>query len=426
MKAMAPNPDNRYSNADEMLADLEEFRKNPTINFDYNVSDFMPEDDSDGDKTQIRTVSAVRSHDSRTKAHMDSTRIHQRLYEEEQEEEDGDRGGFPWPIVGAVAGILIFVFVVLFFLYRTVFSNFFDDPVNPTDGRVPNLIGSVYEEIKDDKDLLGDFKVVVGESQDHDTAQPGTIIDQDPEPNSQVQDGETEITVTVSNGPKQIVMIDLSNMEYMEAYMALQDMGLKNYTTDYEYNDDVKKNHVISFTPYKDLPVTPDTEVHLVISKGPKVEAFEMPDFAGKTREQVESQAQMMNLRVEYAVSVFSETVPKDWVVSQYPVKNTMVEEGDTVRIQLSKGPDPSLEPPKPPKPAEVTKEITIPLPEHMDGGIVKLTVMLDGMVILEENFDTAMDVSTPPLTITAPAGSTKTVTYYYDGILSGNIPLEF
>ncbi len=36
MKAMALNPDERYSNATEMLADMEEFRKNPSILFDFN------------------------------------------------------------------------------------------------------------------------------------------------------------------------------------------------------------------------------------------------------------------------------------------------------------------------------------------------------------------------------------------------------
>ncbi|MFI3251090.1 MAG: protein kinase, partial [Eubacteriales bacterium] len=35
MRAMAPNPDNRYSSAEEMLESLEEFRKNPEVNFDY-------------------------------------------------------------------------------------------------------------------------------------------------------------------------------------------------------------------------------------------------------------------------------------------------------------------------------------------------------------------------------------------------------
>lgn len=39
MRAMAPNPDNRYPSADAMLADLEEFRKNPNINLDYGPGD---------------------------------------------------------------------------------------------------------------------------------------------------------------------------------------------------------------------------------------------------------------------------------------------------------------------------------------------------------------------------------------------------
>ena len=42
MKAMAPNVENRYASADAMLSDLEEFRKNPSINFEYTPSDLFP------------------------------------------------------------------------------------------------------------------------------------------------------------------------------------------------------------------------------------------------------------------------------------------------------------------------------------------------------------------------------------------------
>ena len=56
MKAMAPNPDDRYLSANEMLADLEEFRKNPNINFDYNSAEFAPEEVPEEEYTQIRTV----------------------------------------------------------------------------------------------------------------------------------------------------------------------------------------------------------------------------------------------------------------------------------------------------------------------------------------------------------------------------------
>ena len=82
MKAMAPNPDNRYPSADAMLADLEEFRKNPSINFDYDVSEFVPEEPEEGAMTQIRTPhTPVRSR-------VPEPEPRRRRYEEPEEEED--------------------------------------------------------------------------------------------------------------------------------------------------------------------------------------------------------------------------------------------------------------------------------------------------------------------------------------------------
>ena len=43
MKAMAPQLDRRYRTADEMIRDLEDFRKNPEINFDYDLLDLRGE-----------------------------------------------------------------------------------------------------------------------------------------------------------------------------------------------------------------------------------------------------------------------------------------------------------------------------------------------------------------------------------------------
>ena len=51
MKAMASDVNQRYISADAMLADLEEFRKNPSINFDYTPADLLT---GDGDEpTQV-------------------------------------------------------------------------------------------------------------------------------------------------------------------------------------------------------------------------------------------------------------------------------------------------------------------------------------------------------------------------------------
>ncbi|MEG0441434.1 MAG: protein kinase, partial [Oscillospiraceae bacterium] len=55
-KAMATNMDQRYVSADAMLADLEEFRKNPSINFDYSTDDLRL--DANGDEPTRKISSA--------------------------------------------------------------------------------------------------------------------------------------------------------------------------------------------------------------------------------------------------------------------------------------------------------------------------------------------------------------------------------
>ena len=88
MKAMAPNPDNRYPSADAMLADLEEFRKNPNINFDFSPNDFHPEEEEDVDRTQIHTVPPRTSSGRRETPVSRTERQDRRARRIEEEEED--------------------------------------------------------------------------------------------------------------------------------------------------------------------------------------------------------------------------------------------------------------------------------------------------------------------------------------------------
>ena len=84
----------------------------------------------------------------------------------------------------------------------------------------------------------------------------------------------THITVTVSGGPETVNMLDLKNMEYSKAYLAVTEMGLKVATPTYEHDDTIAYNHVISFTPLENNPVPLGTEVHMVVSLGPATETF--------------------------------------------------------------------------------------------------------------------------------------------------------
>ena len=94
MKAMAPDPDNRYLSADDMLADLEEFRKNPDVDFDYDLSEFVPEAEPDEDRTQIRPAPGAHSR-------LEHKSRREEDYSGDREEEDepparGPSGPSPW------------------------------------------------------------------------------------------------------------------------------------------------------------------------------------------------------------------------------------------------------------------------------------------------------------------------------------------
>ena len=117
MKAMAPNPDNRYLSADDMLVDLEEFRKNPNINFDYTSEDLKPGDEP------TRPVPVGPIH-TKEEPHREERRREEqpprprRRVEEDMDDYD-DRRGPVWPILLAVGAIIAFIAGVIWFLWSS-------------------------------------------------------------------------------------------------------------------------------------------------------------------------------------------------------------------------------------------------------------------------------------------------------------------
>ena len=416
MKAMAPNPDNRYSSADEMLADLEEFRKNPNINFDYNVSDFMPEEEPDDDKTRIRTTGSTTSRESRPRTHRQpqhSSGRRSRRYEEDEEEEERRSNSSPWMIVGIVAAIVVFLVGVVFFMTRVLSSTF----TPATLYEVPKVVGENYESAAQDTELLGRFTLVVGETVADEEVEAGTILRQSPEAGSQVGEDVTEITVTISGGPDLIEMVDVTNMEYREAYLKLSGMGLKVATPTYEPSDDVAKDHVISYNPPEGAKLSPGDEVQLVVSSGPQEKTTMVPNLETLTEEKAQSDIRLSNLTVGETERVYDDTVPEGYVVGQYPAAGTEVPEGTTVNLQVSKGPDPDKQP------QEMEKTITVNLPDSESP--VNVQAMVDGQVIFSETKDPTMDLSVD-IPVKGKAGETKTVTIYFDGVQADTREVTF
>ncbi len=446
MRAMASNPNHRYSSADDMLEDLEEFRKNPDISFDYGPFVLESPDLSD-EPTQIVDTGAINS--SIRRGRRSSTRDRYEDDEEDYDEEEEDNGWMP-PLrrragsasaaarkssmrqeqqrrnVIAIAAILIFVVAIFAVIWFTVLSGIFKG--NEPAYEVPDLTGHTLEDLQLDPTLLGEnaglFVVEEGESVADPNAVPGVIVEQEPKAKEKVrQEGDDPIVITVhlSAGPEAFEMPDLKNKEYREARIQLEGLGLEVATPEYDHSDEIARNYIISFTPLEGAMVKPGDTVYLVVSLGKESKPVTLPSFAKMTLERAKSDLDFMNLEFGGAEEVYDDNVPAGQVVSQYPAANTVVEEGSSVKFQVSKGPDPStVAPPSPSQPTPQTKAISVDLPAG--DGTVHVVITVDGTTAYDQMVERSQGTISPQITGT----EIQQVTIYFDGVQYASYPYDF
>ena len=420
MRAMAPNPDNRYPSADAMLADLEEFRKNPNINLDHGPGDLPGDFLDDGERTQILNtaqVNAVRTGGRRGLDHSSAGRSRGtssgRRWEEDEEVEEEPRRRPNWPIIGAVAAILIFVGALMFILFSSLFS----DTLGPNQNsiRVPSVVGMMFDQAKNDQELLGEFTLEqAGEAVSEKPA--GTILDQDPGANSLVSSSGT-IRVTVSSGPAdEVLMPDLTNVPLQSALSQLNGLGEFDidFTSRTDYDDHIPKDSVISTIPAKDQPLTEGTKIYLTISLGKKEETVPMIDLRGMTQEQAEKAIVGLGLPVG-TVDHSSSDMPAGQVWFQSVEPKDEVAPGTKVNIIISTGSAGGSQ--------QNSKTITFNLPDS--GEIVSVQVIdssgntVWGPEEKDTNLEVAVEVTVSgsgteefTLLVNGSAYSTKTVDF--------------
>ena len=96
----------------------------------------------------------------------------------------------------------------------------------------------------------------------------GTVIKQSPVGGGKAPQGST-IDLTVSNGPAQVSVPDVSGQPSAQAANALGTAGLSLGNTTNQASDTVPSGDVISTNPPAGTQVAPNSSVDLVISSGP-------------------------------------------------------------------------------------------------------------------------------------------------------------
>ena len=390
MKAMAPKVENRYRNADDMLYDLEEFRKDPSIDLEYDPDKLFSTPDVTDEPTQvIGTGGRRRSGDTASMRRRDREEDGVRTPSERPRKRQ--RAGMSVPL--AVASILVFIIGIGVLLWVVFFSNSFQSDNRHT---VPNLYGMTVEEAMADPKVQGIFTIVEGGSVSS-SLEPGKIVSQEPEAKQQVTGEDLTITVMTSAGEEPVYMPDLVNKDYLEAQQALLDLGISkaNITMTYETSDEITENYVIRTVPLADSAIQPDTMVEIIVSQGPKVVQRTMLTVEGMTLDKAKELLEGENgLGLVVKAVYIDSDKPKDTVLLQSIPANTQVEEGTTVTLQVSNGSgtseeQPSVESPTPEEPTpstsptpsvdtEVkTKQYSVVLPDGDPDEIV--TVRING-----------------------------------------------
>ena len=417
MKAMAPDPDNRYLSADDMLADLEEFRKNPNINFDYNVSGFQ-DDEDDVDKTQVlptaasisRVGSRVREPERVQNRSRSNPPPRRREREEDEEEYDDGPRRPNWPIIGAVAAILVFVAALLYIMFSTAFSGSLGAQAQNI--RVPSVTGQLFSEAQANTELLNGFTLVQGETVESD--QPaGTILQQSPNANDFVSGDDMTITVTVSSGEaEEVLMPPLEGKTLAQALSALQvdlDLGLRvDYDSRSEYHDTIPEGCVISTIPEEGTVLSEGQQVILVMSLGKEETPMVMPNLIGMDEETAKKTITDMGLVVGQVQPSPSDEQEAGKVWYQSVAVNASVTEGTTVDIFVSTGPSGGSG-----SGDTVTKTFTLTLPTNLGEDLHVEVVDSQEQTVFSGDYNTNLDTAAE---IPVSGSGVQTYTIYING----------
>ncbi|HVW33816.1 MAG TPA: PASTA domain-containing protein [Acidimicrobiia bacterium] len=197
--------------------------------------------------------------------------------------------------------------------------------------RVPNLVGTTEKAARDSAKRAGvgvRTRTVPGDDP------AGTVIGQDPAPGTLLASHHA-VTLRLSAGPPPVDLPALAGKAEGEARQALAAAGFA-VSVEHRTDEEVAKGLVVEQTP-NGAQASPGSEVHLVISDGPK--PVEVPNVVGKTFDEAQKALTARRFKVTRA-DEFSDSVPAGLVIRHSPVGGADAPRDSTVTVVVSRGPD--------------------------------------------------------------------------------------
>jgi len=455
MKAMANDLSDRYPTATQMLTDMDEFRKDPTLLFDYNIPPLDEVTRLRRDPLVLETnvpKTDAQKVEERAQAHR-NRRAAEKTPPPRKREPATDSRSSRVATAAIIACSVVALIAIGVFLVILLGGGITGG--NPNTVEVPQLVGKYYDALK----AYPGLKIQVDNEVYDSSSEAGQIINQLPSFGSPPVEEGTVIHITLSKGPEpqSIMMQNLVDLPESRAIEILdsQSLGLK-YEIKEENHETIIAGNVIRTDPPAESPLSSGQTVTLWVSLGAEdvIEEKKMPNLVGQKLDMA------INILKAYG---FPEPEFEDVysyqdvgiVVGQSEDKDTKIPINTVITLQVSKGPEPTTEPPttepptteppttEPPTtaepesipteepteeelttaPPEVLKNVTIDLSGEITQDNTQLVIMRDGV----EVYNGTVSTDTPNVVLYNQSGY-GTVSYevYLDGELKWTEKVTF
>lgn len=345
MHAMQKSQDKRYQTASEMLCDLGNFRKDPSMTFSYSY--FV-------DDSPTRFVGGV------VEDGISS------VENSKQKNNKNPKSGL-LPILTGIAIALILAIVILLVIFLPGFLGGSATENIPT----PNFVGMKWEDIKNSEEYNEIFNFNEPKWNFNSDYSYGVVYEQSIKEGSKVKK-DTNITLYVSMGTKTKRVNDVYNKTDSTAISELEANGFKVIVTEMP-SEEVEVNHVIRTEPARSTVVAEGETITIFVSTGKPTEYVNVPDVVSEPLEQAKKKLTDSKLLVaveEVDIAWNEKYQPEGYIVKQsIEAGGGKVAEGTTVTLYVSTG--------------VYKADVEIKLPKNYDKEICTVSLWSDGKEIM-------------------------------------------
>jgi len=377
MHAMEPDLNLRFTTAEEMLGDLEEFRKNPSIMFNYATSDppgRQPAEAKDLDETRIipkdlsvRPETPVAKVERRPPPEKRRPQMKPDMTAEEYRASK-TRANNTSTLIG-VLSVVVFLIVIAVFMWNFYLSGIFD-PQSTDQITIPNFQNRRFEDIIANDEYTDLFSFSRRDEYSGEIA-AGLVISQNPAADRVVgapmPGGKRNIELVVSMGEAPpTIMPDLLGMHWGVARNELIRAGLDLDIDPVKVASNEAPDMVIETIPPAGEVLGKGYTVTLKYSGGPEIPMVPVPDLPmPTTRAALMSAFRGLDLEIEF--DEFLDEDLEEGTVTHIRHAGEDVPAGSSIIVSISYRPEPTPTPTPTEAPEQVDPDEPIETPDTTD-----------------------------------------------------------